>query len=207
MPSEAGSSPLPGPVRNPVRIGVLAQQGDFASHLEHLASVGAVGSEVRQPADLNDLDGLILPGGESTTISKGLERDDLADRVIEFGREGRPILGTCAGMILLGRDHLGLLDISVKRNAFGRQRASFEEELEISAVAPGGPFPCIFIRAPWVEESGPGVEVLGELDGHPIAVRQGNTLALSFHPELSDDDRVHGAFAAECRQARDSGDG
>ena len=90
---------------------MLAQQGDFASHLEHLASFGAVGSEVREPADLNDLDGLILPGGESTTISKGLERDDLAERVIEFGREGRPILGTCAGMILLARDHLGLLDI------------------------------------------------------------------------------------------------
>jgi len=206
LPSEAGSSPLPGSDRDAVRIGVLAQQGDFASHLEHLASVGAVGSEVREPADLNDLDGLILPGGESTTISKGLERDDLSDRVIEFGREGRPILGTCAGMILLARDHLGLLDISVKRNAFGRQRASFEEELEIPGIAPGDPFPCIFIRAPWVEESGPEVEVVGELDGHPIAVRQGSTLALSFHPELSDDDRVHGAFAAKCREARDSGD-
>ena len=206
MPSEAGSSPLPGADRDPVRIGVLAQQGDFASHLEHLASVGAVGTEVREPADLNDLDGLILPGGESTTISKGLERDDLAERVIEFGREGRPILGTCAGMILLARDHLGLLDISVKRNAFGRQRASFEEELEIPAVAPGNSFPCIFIRAPWVEQSGPEVEVLGELDAHPIAVRQGSILALSFHPELSDDDRVHGAFASECREARSSGD-
>lgn len=206
MPSEAGSSPIPCPERDPVRIGVLAQQGDFASHLEHLASVGAVGSEVREVTDLNGLDGLILPGGESTTISKGLERDDLAHRVVEFGREGRPILGTCAGMILLARDHLGLLDISVRRNAFGRQRASFEGELEIPAVAPGGPFPCIFIRAPWVEDSGPEVEVLGELEGHPIAVRQRNILALSFHPELSDDDRVHGAFAAECREVRDSGD-
>ncbi|MFZ9669355.1 MAG: pyridoxal 5'-phosphate synthase glutaminase subunit PdxT [Solirubrobacterales bacterium] len=206
MPSEAGSEPFPGPELDPVRIGVLAQQGDFASHLEHLASVGAVGLEVREPRDLIGLDGLILPGGESTTISKGLERDDLADRVVEFGREGRPILGTCAGMILLGRDHLGLLDVAVRRNAFGRQRASFEAELDLPGLAPGNPFPCIFIRAPWVERAGPGVEVLGELDEHPIAVRQGSILALSFHPELSDDDRIHGAFAAECREVRDSGD-
>lgn len=206
MPSEAGSGPFPGPESDPVRIGVLAQQGDFASHLEHLASVGAVGVEVREPGDLIGLDGLILPGGESTTISKGLERDDLAERVVEFGGEGRPILGTCAGMILLGRDHLGLLDVSVRRNAFGRQRASFEAELDLPEMAPGDPFPCIFIRAPWVEQAGPGVEVLGELDQHPIAVRQGRTVALSFHPELSDDDRIHGAFAAECREVRDSGD-
>ena len=206
MPSEAGSSPPAGLSDGPPRIGVLAEQGGFASQLEHIASVGAIGSEVRGPEGLASLDGLILPGGESTTISKALRRDGLDEAVVSFARSERPILGTCAGMILLGRDHLELLDISVRRNAFGRQLASFEEALEIPALAPGGAFPGIFIRAPWVEQTGPEVEVLATMEDHPVAVRQGRVIALSFHPELSGDDRIHGTFARLCTEARDSGD-
>lgn len=190
----------------PVRIGVLAEQGGFASHLEHVASVGAVGSEVRSTGDLEGLDGLIMPGGESTTISMALERDDLGDAIIRFADRGRPILGTCAGMILLGREHLGLLDASVQRNAFGRQLASFEEELEIPELAAGGPFPGVFIRAPWVREAGEGVEVMAAIGDHPVAVRQDNVVALSFHPELTSDDRIHGSFKALCEEARGSAD-
>lgn len=205
MPSGAGSgSPVGGP-DDPPRIGVLAEQGGFSAHLEHLASVGAVGSEVRGPEGLAGLDGLILPGGESTTISKALQRDGLDSAVVEFARSRRPVLGTCAGMILLGRDQLGLLDVSVRRNAFGRQLASFEDDLEIEALAPGEPFPAIFIRAPWVEQAGDEVEVLASVEGHPVAVRQENVIALSFHPELSADDRIHGSFARLCAGERASG--
>lgn len=206
MPSEAGNGTPAGRPDDPPRIGVLAEQGGFASHLEHVASVGAIGSEVRDPADLASLDGLILPGGESTTISKALSRDGLDQAVVSFAQSGRPILGTCAGMILLGRDHLGLVDISVRRNAFGRQLASFEQELDIPALVPDEAFPGIFIRAPWVEEAGPGVEVLATMDDHPVAVQQGLVIALSFHPELSADDRIHGSFARLCAEARGSGD-
>lgn len=206
MPTGAGSRPPAGRPNGPPRIGVLAEQGGFASHLEHLASVGAIGSEVRTPGQLVGLEGLILPGGESTTISKALARDRLDAAVLEFGRSGRPVLGTCAGMILLGDDHLGLLDIAVKRNAFGRQLASFEDRLEIESLAPGEPFPAIFIRAPWVERAGPGVEVLAAVESHPVAVREGNVIALSFHPELSADDRIHGSFARLCGGVGASGD-
>ena len=190
-----------------VRIGVLAEQGGFASHLEHIASVGAIGSEVRSPGDLEGLDGLILPGGESTTISMALERDGLAEGIVAFAERGRPILGTCAGMILLAREHLGILDVSVVRNAFGRQLASFEQELDIPELAPDGSFPGVFIRAPWVDQAGNGVEVIAEIEGHPVAVRQGSTIALSFHPELTSDDRVHGSFVRMCEEARASADG
>lgn len=207
LPIAAGSQPNGTPGAGPVRIGVLAEQGGFAAHLEHVASVGAIGSEVRSGEELDGLDGLIIPGGESTTIAMGLERDGLADGIARFAASGRPVLGTCAGMILLARDQLGLLDITVKRNAFGRQLASFEEEVDLPDLAPAGRFPGIFIRAPWVEEVGDGVEVLARIDGHPIAVREGAVTALSFHPELTSDDRIHATFAASCSAATTSGDG
>ena len=169
------------------RVGVLALQGDFAAHARVLGELGAEPVEVRVPADLDGLDGLIIPGGESTTIGLGVEREGLAQPLADFVASGRPVLGTCAGMIMLDRDHLGLLDISVRRNAFGRQLASFEAELDFD----GGPLHAVFIRAPWVEDAGDEVEVLAEVDGHPVAVRQGNILAVAFHPELTEERRLH----------------
>jgi pyridoxal 5'-phosphate synthase pdxT subunit len=168
-------------------IGVLALQGGFEAHAKALEDLGAQPRRVRVPADLDGIDGLVIPGGESTTITLGVEREGLAEPLREFTRSGRPVLGTCAGLIMLDRDHLDLLDVSVRRNAFGRQLASFEAELDWE----GEPLQAIFIRAPWVEEAGDGVEVLAEVDGHPVAVRQGNILAVSFHPELTDERRLH----------------
>ncbi|HLY50295.1 MAG TPA: pyridoxal 5'-phosphate synthase glutaminase subunit PdxT, partial [Solirubrobacteraceae bacterium] len=133
---------------------------------------------------------LILPGGESTVMTLGIEREGLKQPLCELAAAGTPILGTCAGMIMLDRDHLGLLDVSTRRNAFGRQLHSFEADLELDAFA-GAPVHAVFIRAPWVEETGPEVEVLGSVDGHPVAIRQGNLLALSFHPELTGETRFH----------------
>jgi 5'-phosphate synthase pdxT subunit len=170
-----------------VVIGVLALQGDFEAHTKMLRGLGAEVREVRVPADLEGLDGLVMPGGESTTMTLGIEREGLGDPLREFVRSGRPVLGTCAGMIMLDREHLGVLDIVVRRNAFGRQLASFETELSFD----GGTIDAVFIRAPWVEDAGDGVEVLAEVDGHPVAVRQGNILAVAFHPELSADLSVH----------------
>ena len=143
--------------------------------------------EVRTPADLEGIDALIIPGGESTTIGLGVERERLGEPLIEFARSGKPVLGTCAGMIMLDREHLGVLDIGVRRNAFGRQLASFETELELD----GQTVDAVFIRAPWVEDVGEDVEVLAEVDGHPVAVRKGNVLAVAFHPELTGDLTVH----------------
>ena len=168
-------------------IGVLALQGDFEAHAAILRGLGAEVREVRRAAQLEGLDGLVIPGGESTTMSLGIEREGLAEPLRELARSGRPVLGTCAGMIVLDRDHLGLLDVTAKRNAFGRQVASFETELDVG----GQPLQAVFIRAPWVESAGAGVELLAELDGHPVAVRQGNLLAVAFHPELSGDTRLH----------------
>jgi pyridoxal 5'-phosphate synthase pdxT subunit len=172
---------------NPPLIGVLALQGGFEAHAKALEEAGADARRVRVPADLEGLDGLVIPGGESTTIALGVEREGLAEPLREFVRSGRPVLGTCAGLIILDRDHLNMLDVSVKRNAFGRQLASFEAKLDWH----DGPLDAVFIRAPWVEEVGAGVEVLAEVDGHPVAVRQGNILAVSFHPELTDERRLH----------------
>jgi 5'-phosphate synthase pdxT subunit len=180
-----------------VTVGVLALQGGFEAHEKALARLGVDVREVRTPEDLEGIDALIIPGGESTTIGLGVEREGLADPLIDFARSGKPVLGTCAGMIMLDREHLGVLDIGVRRNAFGRQLASFETELSFD----GTPIDAVFIRAPWVEEIGDGVEVLAEVDGHPVAVREGNVLAVAFHPELSADltlhrwlvDRVHAA--------------
>jgi 5'-phosphate synthase pdxT subunit len=166
---------------------VLALQGGFEAHARALEELGARTRIVRVPADLDGLDGLVIPGGESTTMTLGIERERLAEPLREFVRSGRPTLGTCAGLIMLDRGHLGLLDVSVQRNAFGRQVSSFEAELDFD----GEPLHAIFIRAPWVEEVGDDVEVLAEVDGHPVAVRQGNVLAVAFHPELTEERRVH----------------
>jgi 5'-phosphate synthase pdxT subunit len=168
-------------------IGVLALQGDFEAHVKALEELGARTRIVRVSSDLDGLDGLVIPGGESTTMTLGIEREQLADPLRDFVRSGRPTLGTCAGLIMLDRDHLGLLDVSVQRNAFGRQTSSFESDLDFD----GEPLHAVFIRAPWVEEVGDGVEVLAEVDGHPVAVREGNVLAVAFHPELTDERRLH----------------
>jgi 5'-phosphate synthase pdxT subunit len=170
------------------RIGVLALQGGFALHAAVLRRLGAEVREVRTPADLDGLDGLVLPGGESTTMSLGIEREGLVEPLRELAGRGTPVLGTCAGLIVLDRDHLGILDVSARRNAFGRQVASFEDELPVEGF---GELSAVFIRAPWVEEAGAEVEVLAELDGHPVAVRQGNVLAVSFHPELTEERALH----------------
>ena len=177
----------PCPHRSDAVIGVLALQGGFEAHAKTLRALGADVREVRTPGDLEGLDGLVIPGGESTTITLGLQRESLTAPLLEFVRSGKPVLGTCAGMIMLDREHLGVLDIGVRRNAFGRQLASFEAELMFE----GEPLEAVFIRAPWVEEVGPDVEVLAEVDGHPVAVRQGNILAVAFHPELTDERRLH----------------
>jgi 5'-phosphate synthase pdxT subunit len=171
-------------------IGVLALQGDFEAHAQVLRELGATPRVVRTPADLEGLDGLVIPGGESTTITLGIEREGLAEPLRDLIASGTPVLGTCAGLIVLDRDHLGLLDLSTRRNAFGRQVASFEADLAVSGLA-GELLRAVFIRAPWVEEHGDDVDVLAEVEGRPVAVRQGNVLAVAFHPELTDDRRLH----------------
>jgi 5'-phosphate synthase pdxT subunit len=173
-----------------VTVGVLALQGDFEAHAKILAGLGAQAREVRVPADLAGLDALVMPGGESTVMTLGIEREGLGEPLRELAGRGTPILGTCAGMIMLDRDHLAILDILAQRNAFGRQLRSFEADLEVTDV-PGGPVHAVFIRAPWVADVGDGVEVLADVDGHPVAVRQGNVIAVSFHPELTGEPRLH----------------
>ncbi|MDO8185126.1 pyridoxal 5'-phosphate synthase glutaminase subunit PdxT [Conexibacter sp. JD483] len=176
-------------------VGVLALQGDFAAHARMLRGLGADVREVRVPADLDGLDGLVIPGGESTTMTLGIEREGLGDPLRAFAAGGRPVFGTCAGLIMLDRDHLGILDALATRNAFGRQVHSFEEDLAIAGID-GPPVRAVFIRAPWVAEHGDEVEVLAAVDGHPIAVQQGNLLAISFHPELTAETRLHERFLA-----------
>jgi 5'-phosphate synthase pdxT subunit len=177
----------------PPTVGVLALQGDFEAHSKILSALGAVPREVRVPADLEGLDALVLPGGESTVMMLGIEREGLAEPLRTLAAAGTPILGTCAGMIILDREHLGVLDILARRNAFGRQLRSFEADLEIEGVSDPSapPVHAIFIRAPWVQETGPEVRVLADVDDHPVAVRQGNVVAISFHPELSGERRLH----------------
>lgn len=175
------------------RVGILALQGDFAAHAATLRALGAEPATVRGPADLLGLDGLIIPGGESTVMTLGIERERLADPLRDLAAAGVPILGTCAGMILLDREHLGIMDVRAQRNAFGRQVRSFEADLDIAGV-PGGPVRAVFIRAPWIAERGPEVEVLADVDGHPVAVRQGDLLAISFHPEITGERRLHARF-------------
>ena len=185
-----------------MKIGVLAVQGDFAEHIAILRSIGLEAREIRLPEQLDALDGLIIPGGESTTLSRLMSLYDLRKPISRMAAEGRPVWGTCAGMIMLANEiteqdpvPLGLMDIGVQRNAFGRQVDSFEQELELSSISPE-PYNCIFIRAPVVIRVGTSVEVLGSLeDGRPVAVQQGNLLATAFHPELTRDTRIHEYFA------------
>ncbi|MBX5470339.1 MAG: pyridoxal 5'-phosphate synthase glutaminase subunit PdxT [Thermoleophilaceae bacterium] len=181
-------------------IGVLAIQGDFEAHTRMLERLGAKTRIVRTPADLDGLDGLVVPGGESTTMTLGIEREGLAEPLRDLVRAGTPVLGTCAGLIVLDRDHLGVLDIAANRNAFGRQVHSFETDLDVRGL--DAPIRAVFIRAPWVKEHGGEVEVLAEVDGHPVAVRQGNVTAVAFHPELTDDTRVHELLLEQVRSRK-----
>jgi len=174
-------------------VGVLALQGDFEAHSKMLQGLGAEVREVRVPADLEGLDGLVMPGGESTTMTLGITREGLGDPLRDFVRSGKPVLGTCAGMIMLDREHLGCMDTLCQRNAFGRQIRSFEADLEIPGVD-GEPVRAVFIRAPWIDEHGDAVEVLAEVDGHIVAARQANMLVISFHPEIAGEDRLHRLF-------------
>jgi 5'-phosphate synthase pdxT subunit len=171
------------------RIGVLALQGAFREHTRMLRGAGADVVEVRLPEQLGGLDGLVIPGGESTTILKLASLYGLDDAIRGFAA---PVFGTCAGMILLDRDHLGLADLVVDRNAYGRQVASFEADLELEGEE--RPFRGVFIRAPRVRDVGPHVEVLAELDGEPVLLRDGRVLVAAFHPELTDDSRIHRQF-------------
>ncbi|MEU4053841.1 MULTISPECIES: pyridoxal 5'-phosphate synthase glutaminase subunit PdxT [Streptomyces] len=191
-------------------IGVLALQGDVREHLVALAAAGAAAREVRRPEELAEVDGLVLPGGESTTISKLAVLFGVLEPLRARVRDGLPVYGTCAGMILLadkildprsGQETVGGIDMIVRRNAFGRQNESFEAAVDVRGVG-GGPVEGVFIRAPWVESVGAAAEVLAEHDGHVVAVRQGNALATSFHPELTGDHRVHRLFADTVRANR-----
>ena len=170
-------------------IGVLAVQGNFREHAAMLRTLGADVVEVRKPEQLEGLDGLVIPGGESTTFMRLMRLYGLDEAVRNFGG---PMLGTCAGMIVLDRNHLGLLDVAVERNAWGRQVHSFEAELDVEGET--RPLHGVFIRAPWIEEAGPGVEILAEHDGHPVLAREGRVLVAAFHPELTEDTRVHRRF-------------
>jgi 5'-phosphate synthase pdxT subunit len=190
-----------------VKVGVLALQGDVAEHSSALADCGAHVVEVRSPGHLAGLDGIVLPGGESTTISKLLDKAGLFEPLAERLGEGMAAFGTCAGMILLAADvvdgrfdqrSFGAIDIAVRRNAFGRQAQSFEASLEVDRLGPGGPVDAVFIRAPAVERVGPGVEVLAAVDGRPVLCRQGPVLVAAFHPELSEDTRLHRLFLDTC---------
>jgi 5'-phosphate synthase pdxT subunit len=186
-------------------VGILALQGDFEAHAKIVRALAAEPREVRVPADLQALDALIVPGGESTVMALGIEREGLAEPLKALVHCGTPVLGTCAGMIMLDRNHLGLLDIETERNAFGRQLRSFECDLELRGVT-GGPVHAVFIRAPWVAAHGPEVEVLAAVDGHPVAVRQGNLVAIAFHPELSGETRLHQLVIGRNGQPTPAGD-
>jgi pyridoxal 5'-phosphate synthase pdxT subunit len=191
------SASLPAaPSISPPLVGVLALQGGFAAHAKILRELGAEVREVRVPEDLAGLDALVMPGGESTTMELGVQREGLAEPLREFAASGRPVLGTCAGMIMLDRDHLGVVDLRCERNAFGRQIRSFEADLELD----GSSVHAVFIRAPWVAEAGPEVELLAEVDGHPVAARQGNVTVVAFHPELAGETALHAALLAAVRR-------
>lgn len=187
------------------RIGVLALQGDFREHIQVLLALGVDAQEVRLPSDLEQVDGLIIPGGESTTIGRLMGLFNLTDSIKAMAAGGRPLWGTCAGMIVIARHIIGvnqghnqsplnLIDIDVRRNAFGRQVDSFETDLSVDGLGKK-PFPAVFIRAPWIERVGEGVRVIAKLpDGTPVAARQGKVLVTSFHPELTQDNRFHSYF-------------
>jgi len=197
-----------------MKIGVLALQGAFAEHLAVLRQIGVEGVPVRLPADLDGVAGLILPGGESTTMRKLVERWGLREPILDLARQGAPIFGTCAGMIILAREIsdgdepvLSLLDVTVRRNAFGRQLDSFESDLQVPVLG-DGPLHGVFIRAPIVERVGPDVDVLATLDdGRVVAVRQRNILATAFHPELAGETRFHRLVAAMASEHAEPGEG
>ncbi|MFF8965515.1 pyridoxal 5'-phosphate synthase glutaminase subunit PdxT [Streptomyces globisporus] len=191
-------------------IGVLALQGDVREHLIALASADALARPVRRPEELAEVDGLVIPGGESTTMSKLAVLFGMMEPLRERVRAGMPVYGTCAGMILLaekildprsGQETLGGIDMIVRRNAFGRQNESFEAAVEVAGID-GGPVEGVFIRAPWVESVGAEAEVIAEHGGHIVAVRQRNVLATSFHPELTGDHRVHALFVDMVRAVK-----
>ncbi|MBT3078642.1 MULTISPECIES: pyridoxal 5'-phosphate synthase glutaminase subunit PdxT [Streptomyces] len=191
-------------------IGVLALQGDVREHLIALASADALARPVRRPEELAEVDGLVIPGGESTTMSKLAVLFGMMEPLRERVRAGMPVYGTCAGMILLaekildprsGQETVGGIDMIVRRNAFGRQNESFEAAVEVAGIE-GGPVEGVFIRAPWVESVGAGAEVIAEHGGHIVAVRQGNVLATSFHPELTGDHRMHALFVNMVRAVK-----
>jgi 5'-phosphate synthase pdxT subunit len=179
----------------PPVVGVLALQGDFEAHARLLRACGAEPRAVRVPEQLEGLDGLVIPGGESTVMTLGIERESLAEPLRALHSAGTPVLGTCAGMIMVDREHLGLMDITARRNAFGRQVRSFEADVEVAGVE-GAPMRAVFIRAPWIDEAGDGVEILASVDGHPVVARQDGVLVTAFHPELADDPRLHRLFLA-----------
>lgn len=190
-------------------IGVLALQGDVREHLIALGGLGVTARPVRRASELGDLDGIVIPGGESTTICRLLDVFELREPLQRRLAQGLAAFGSCAGMIVLAGEildgradqrPLAAVDITVRRNAFGRQIDSFETDLEVLGV-PGGPVHAVFIRAPWVERTGPDVTVLAGVGGHPVAVRQGNVLATSFHPEVSGDDRLHALFLEIAKQS------
>lgn len=184
----------------PPVVGVLALQGGFAAHARMLRGLGTDVREVRVPADLHDLDGLVIPGGESTTITMAVQRADLAEPLRELAAAGTPIFGTCAGLIMLDRDHLQIMDIEARRNAFGRQVRSFEADLDIAGFD-GVPLRAVFIRAPWIASHGDDVEILAEVDGQAVAAQQGRLLVVAFHPELGADTRLHERFLALVSEA------
>jgi 5'-phosphate synthase pdxT subunit len=196
----------------PPLVGVLALQGGFEAHARMLRRLGPTPPrvrEVRVPADLVGLDGLVIPGGESTTMTLGIEREGLAEPLRELcgpppGGRGVPVFGSCAGLIMLDREHLGLMDLRARRNAFGRQAHSFEADVQMRGVSvpPAPALRGVFIRAPWIEAHGPSVEILAEVDGHPVAAREGERLAVAFHAELTADDRVHRLFLEGVRRRR-----
>ncbi|MGN6275055.1 MAG: pyridoxal 5'-phosphate synthase glutaminase subunit PdxT [Solirubrobacterales bacterium] len=186
----------------PLKVGVLALQGGFEAHLETLRRLGAEPREVRTPAEMEGLDALVIPGGESTTIGKMIDSAALEPALRAHHEAGRPILGTCAGLIVCDAEHLGFIDATARRNAFGRQLQSFEADLEVAGVG-DEPLRAVFIRAPWVERCGPEVEVLASYNGHPVAIREGSVLACAFHPELTDDPRFHAIFMAMTTAARE----
>ena len=197
-----------------MKIGVLALQGAFREHLDTLRAIGVEGIRVREPADLDGVSGLILPGGESTTMRQLIARWGLYDPIMAFAEQGAPIFGTCAGMIVLATEIAGgeppilpLLDVTVERNAFGRQLDSFEAELAVRVLG-DTPVHAVFIRAPIIERTGPGVDVLARLDdGRIVAVRQRNVIATAFHPELAGETRFHRLIATMASEHDDPGEG
>jgi len=184
-----------------LRIGVLAIQGGFEAHLRRLHGLGAETREARTPVDLVGLDGLVIPGGESTAISKGIAAAGMAEPIRALREAGGTVFGTCAGMIVCDDAHLGLIDATTERNAFGRQLQSFETDLDVEGIG-DEPLRAVFIRAPWVARCGPEVEVLARYDDRPVAIREGGVLACAFHPELTDDARMHALFMAMTTSSR-----